>query len=196
MNRNIAGKAIPKHTIGMWTASESACIWRAWRRSGCAPAACARSERPAIVTGHYPALRRYRRLVAHDQRGRWRIERAGLELHDLPVARARAAADDQVLAAPGDAAAAARRGLGGGRLPVRRADLDVVGALAVAAGDERDPPVAGDGHGAQVAAGDRGRVDVEAVRAHPHELVPAAVACRRIAPAEHEQAAVVGEDGM
>ncbi len=29
MNSTIAGKAIPKHTSGMWTASDSACICRA-----------------------------------------------------------------------------------------------------------------------------------------------------------------------
>ena len=29
MNSTIAGKAMPKHTSGMWTASDSACIWRA-----------------------------------------------------------------------------------------------------------------------------------------------------------------------
>jgi hypothetical protein len=28
----IAGNAIPKHTSGMWTANESACIWRASSR--------------------------------------------------------------------------------------------------------------------------------------------------------------------
>ena len=31
----MAGKAIPKHTIGMCTAKDSACIWRASNRSGC-----------------------------------------------------------------------------------------------------------------------------------------------------------------
>src|SRR4051812_45258954 len=34
-NRNIAGNAIPKQTIGMCTASDSACIWRASTVSGC-----------------------------------------------------------------------------------------------------------------------------------------------------------------
>ena len=31
-NSTITGNAIPKHTSGMWTAKESACIWRAWSR--------------------------------------------------------------------------------------------------------------------------------------------------------------------
>src|SRR5262245_58098015 len=35
----MAGKAIPKHTIGMCTASESACIWRASSRSAAASTA-------------------------------------------------------------------------------------------------------------------------------------------------------------
>ena len=33
-NRNIAGNAIPKQTIGMCTVSDSACIWRASFASG------------------------------------------------------------------------------------------------------------------------------------------------------------------
>ena len=62
MNRNIAGKAIPKHTIGMCTASDSACICRAWTRSRCAPigseTVCASKRSPPIHSGDYPGAPR------------------------------------------------------------------------------------------------------------------------------------------
>ena len=65
MNRNIAGNAIPKHTIGMCTASESACICRASSMSGCAPigseTVCASRSSPAMHAGDY-GLGRYRGL--------------------------------------------------------------------------------------------------------------------------------------
>src|SRR3954447_4979373 len=34
-NSTITGKAIPKHTSGIWTPSDSACICRAWSRYCC-----------------------------------------------------------------------------------------------------------------------------------------------------------------
>src|SRR4051812_43153530 len=64
MNRNIAGKAIPKHTIGMWTASERACMRRATIASGagCCPsapltvsAAWTRKAAPAMAPTYFPA---------------------------------------------------------------------------------------------------------------------------------------------
>ena len=35
MNRTITGNAMPKHTSGMCTANDSACIWRASSRYSC-----------------------------------------------------------------------------------------------------------------------------------------------------------------
>jgi hypothetical protein len=32
MSSTITGKAMPKHTSGMWTVSDNACIRRAWSR--------------------------------------------------------------------------------------------------------------------------------------------------------------------
>src|SRR5215217_4756739 len=64
-NRNMAGNAIPKHTSGMWTPSESACIWRACSRSGWSappgsdPATCCANRIAAsgILTRHVDVAR-------------------------------------------------------------------------------------------------------------------------------------------
>src|SRR4051812_8699062 len=62
MNSTSAGNAIPKQTSGMWTANESACIWRASSRCSCStgPSALARAE----STSGLGRLRPYARAPA------------------------------------------------------------------------------------------------------------------------------------
>ena len=43
-----AGNAIPKQTSGMWTANDSACIWRAWERCPCSTGESAAAQTWAI----------------------------------------------------------------------------------------------------------------------------------------------------
>src|SRR4051794_16754061 len=107
MNRNMAGKAIPKQTIGMCTASESACIWRASLASGCgwlprlSTTCCAKTVAPLTsAPGRCPVHPRDRLVVERrrapradpreaEQEPREQVERAGDVVDARAAARAR-----------------------------------------------------------------------------------------------------------
>src|SRR5215211_724819 len=85
-NRNIAGKAIPKQTIGMCTASDSACIRRASSASGaaCSPSApvtrsAANTSTPGSGIARLYVTGRRTRSATRCPRGTWRrrARRAG-----------------------------------------------------------------------------------------------------------------------